>query len=51
MSINELSFVSARPAPQPCVSVFMVHGIWEIIIIKQWLNNYFIRLEVSRLLH
>ena len=51
MSINGLSFVSARPAPQPCASVFMVHGIWEIIITKQWLNNNFIRLEVSRLLH
>ena len=29
MSINGLSFVSARPAPQPCVSVFMVWGIQE----------------------
>ena len=27
MSINGLSFVSARPAPQPCVSVFMMQGI------------------------
>ena len=26
MSINGLSFVSARPAPQPCVSVIMVWG-------------------------
>ena len=30
LSINGLSFVSARPALQPCVSVFMVQGIREI---------------------
>ena len=27
MSLNGLSFVSATPAPQPCVSVLMVQGI------------------------
>ena len=30
-SINGLSFVSARPALQPCVSVFIVQGIREMI--------------------
>ena len=30
MSLNGLSFVSARPAPQPCVSVLVVWGIQDL---------------------
>ena len=30
MSINGLSFASARPTPQPCVSVFMAQEIQEL---------------------
>ena len=33
MSINGLSFASARPAPQPCVSVFVVRRIQEFLFI------------------
>ena len=33
MSLNGLSFVSARPAPQPCVSVLMERGIQECLLL------------------
>ena len=32
MSLNGLSFASARPAPQPCVSVLVVWRIQEVQI-------------------
>ena len=31
MSLNGLSFASARPAPQPCVSVLVVQEIQETV--------------------
>ena len=35
LSINGLSFVSARPTPQPCVPVFMVQGICIFVILDK----------------
>ena len=47
MSINGLSFASARPAPQPCVSVHR-YGVFENLCILAEVVYFFIIVERSQ---